>query len=54
MQMCDLFTEYVYNYTKEYHSGGVKWSLYYNAPVTEKVAKGAAKGFSEYIISKWS
>lgn len=52
--LCDLFTDYVYKYTKENTPDGKKWTLYKNAPVTDEVSMGAAKAFSEYIISNWS
>lgn len=29
-------------------------NFYKNAPVTKEVSMGAAKAFSEYIISNWS
>lgn len=53
-ELCNLFSDYVYKYTKENTPGGKKWTLYKNAPVTDEVSMGAAKAFSEYIISNWS
>ena len=53
-KLCDLFSDFVYKYTKENTPDGKKWTLYQNAPVTDEVSKGAAKAFSEYIISNWS
>ena len=46
----NLYYDYVITYTNRNAPDGKKWKLYLNAPVTENVSKGVAKGFVEYII----
>ncbi len=48
----NLFYDYVIIYTNHNAPDGKQWKLYFNAPVTENVSKGVAKGFIEYIIYK--
>lgn len=52
-KIVELFSEYVYIYTTENSPDGEKWTLYYNAPITDNVAKGSARAFAEYIVNKW-
>lgn len=53
-EVVEMFYTYILKYTMENTPDGKKWTLYYNAPVTENVSKGAAKAFAEYIVNNWS